>query len=80
MSNTLTGRVKWFDSQKGFGFISAKVNGESKEFFVHFSSIRMDGYKTLLGGETVEFDSEPGKDGKGPCAVNVIRVETAVAA
>ncbi len=60
------GKVKWFNEKKGFGFIE-KNNGD--ELFVHYSSIRLDGYKTLLPGEEVEFDVYEGN--KGPEAQNV---------
>lgn len=64
------GRVKWFNDQKGYGFI-AKEDG-SGDVFVHFSSIHGDGFKTLAEGDTVEFeviDSD-----KGPKAANVVKV------
>lgn len=61
------GTVKWFDTTKGFGFISP-ADG-SKDVFVHHSAISGDGYKTLAEGQAVTFDVEEG--GKGPAAVNV---------
>ena len=60
------GVVKWFNDQKGFGFISAEGGGD---IFVHFSSVKMQGHKTLSEGEKVEFDVE--KSDKGPKATNV---------
>ena len=53
----MTGVVKWFDSKKGYGFIS--VEG-GDDVFVHFSAIRSDGYKTLDEGQKVEFETEHG--------------------
>ena len=49
----MQGKVKWFNAEKGFGFID---RGEGKDVFVHFSQIEQDGYKTLNEGELVEFD------------------------
>lgn len=67
MSNKTTGSVKWFDETKGFGFI-APSDG-SKDVFVHFRAIQIDGFKTLTEGQTVAFNVEQGA--KGPQAVNV---------
>lgn len=63
------GTVKWFNNQKGYGFISDE-NG--KDVFVHFSGLDMEGYKTLEEGQSVEFDVVDGA--KGPQATNVKRV------
>jgi cold shock protein len=63
----VTGTVKFFNSQKGFGFIT--VDG-GKDIFVHFSAIKTDGYKKLQEGDRVTFDIEPGL--KGDQAVNVV--------
>ena len=60
------GTVKWFNGEKGFGFIS-RANGE--DVFVHFSAIVMDGFKTLEEGQQVEFEIVQGD--KGPQATNV---------
>jgi len=61
------GTVKWFNEEKGFGFI--EVVGE-KDIFVHFSSIKKDGFKTLKEGDKVEFEVEDGA--RGPQAANVV--------
>ena len=61
-----TGRVKWFDEKKGFGFIE-RENGN--DVFVHFRAITGDGFKTLTDGQEVHFDVEDGQ--KGPQALNV---------
>ncbi len=65
----MTGKVKWFNAEKGFGFIETE---EGSDVFVHFSAIAMDGYKTLEDGAEVEFDVIEGA--KGPQAVDVKRV------
>lgn len=65
----MQGKVKWFNAEKGFGFIEAE---EGKDVFVHYSAITMDGYKTLEEGAEVEFDVVEGE--KGPQAVDVKRV------
>jgi len=62
------GRVKWFNAEKGFGFIE-RDNGN--DVFVHFSAITMEGFKTLEEGTEVEFDVVEGA--KGPQAANVQR-------
>ena len=62
----MTGKVKWFNVAKGYGFITGD---DGKEVFVHFSAIQVDGYKTLDEGQAVEYEVNDGD--KGPQAVNV---------
>ena len=62
-----TGKVKWFNQEKGFGFITNDEDG--KDIFVHFSAINAEGFKTLEEGQTVEFDIVEGD--RGPQAANV---------
>ncbi|MCB2297623.1 cold-shock protein [Clostridium tagluense] len=64
-----TGIVKWFNSEKGFGFLS--VEGE-EDVFVHFSAIQGDGYKSLEEGQQVQFEITTGA--RGPQASNVTRL------
>jgi len=56
----MIGTVKWFNAEKGYGFISSEG---SEDVFVHFSAIRSDGYRTLAEGQSVEFDVEQGNRG-----------------
>ena len=70
MSNTMTGTVKWFNDEKGFGFITPKDG--SKDVFVHFSAIQSDSFKTLKEGDSVSFSIENGA--KGPAAANVVAI------
>lgn len=65
----VTGKVKWFNNSKGYGFIGQDGGAD---VFVHYSAIQGDGYKTLQEGDTVEFEITQGQ--KGPQAENVIKV------
>lgn len=65
----MTGKVKWFNAEKGFGFI--EVEG-GDDVFVHFSAIQGDGFKTLEEGQDVEFEIVEGD--RGPQAANVVRL------
>ncbi|MFA6709029.1 MAG: cold-shock protein [Fusobacterium sp.] len=60
------GTVKWFNAEKGFGFITSE---EGNDLFVHFSEIKKEGFKTLEEGQAVTFDVKEGQ--KGPQAANV---------
>ena len=64
-----TGTVKWFDAKKGYGFLSDTATKDSKDYFVHFSEIQTNGFKTLEEGQKVEF--EIGEGTKGAVAKNV---------
>ena len=63
-----TGKVKWFNAEKGYGFIEAE---DGTDVFVHFSAINMEGYKVLEEGATVQFEVVDGA--KGPQATNVTK-------
>ena len=65
----MTGKVKWFNAEKGYGFIEREDGGD---VFVHFSAIQVEGYKTLEEGAAVEFDVVDGA--KGPQATNVTKL------
>ena len=69
MSNKMTGLVKWFNADKGFGFISQE-NGT--DVFAHFSKIKSNGFKSLEDGQKVQFDVEQGE--RGLQAVNIIKI------
>jgi len=64
-----TGTVKFFNAEKGFGFISRE---QGDDVFVHFSNIQGDGYKTLEEGQNVEFDVAPGRKGEEAQNVRVV--------
>jgi CspA family cold shock protein len=64
------GRVKWFNPEKGYGFIEREDGGD---VFVHFSAIQMEGFKTLNEGDRVQFDIVEGP--RGPQAANVMKAE-----
>ena len=64
----MVGKVKWFNAEKGFGFIERE---DAADVFVHFSAIQGDGFKTLEEGQTVE--SEITQGNRGPQASNVVR-------
>jgi CspA family cold shock protein len=63
-----TGKIKWFNDQKGFGFIADDQGGE--DVFVHFSAVEMDGFKSLKEGQAVEYEAE--QSAKGMKATKVV--------
>ncbi|MGI6492279.1 MAG: cold-shock protein [Peptococcaceae bacterium] len=65
----MIGKVKWFNPDKGFGFIETEEGGD---VFVHYSSIQSEGFKTLDEGQSVEFDIVQGN--RGPQASNVVKL------
>ena len=65
----MTGKVKWFNAEKGYGFIEREDGGD---VFVHFSAIQSEGFKTLEEGQAVEFDVAQGN--RGEQAANVVRL------
>lgn len=65
------GKVKWFSNAKGYGFI--RTDGLDKDIFVHYSSIKIEGYKSLAEGDEVEFELIEGP--KGPKAENVNKLQ-----
>ncbi len=65
----MTGKVKWFNAEKGYGFIEREEGGD---VFVHFSAIQADGFKTLEEGQAVEFDVVEGP--RGEQAANLVRL------
>jgi CspA family cold shock protein len=74
-----TGTVKWFNNVKGFGFLCPEGGGE--DIFAHYSTIQMDGYRTLKAGQTVGFDVHQGPKGNhasliAPLGLDVISPET----
>lgn len=66
----MTGKVKWFNAEKGYGFIEG---GGGTDIFVHYSAIRMKGFKTLIEGRAVKFDVIQGATGIQ--AINVVQLE-----
>ena len=70
MSNRTQGKVKWFNAEKGYGFITQE-NGE--DLFVHYSEIQGNGYRTLEEGAKVEFEVTQGKKGKQASGVILLK-------
>ena len=69
MSNRQSGTVKWFNDEKGYGFITPESGAD---LFVHYSEIQSSGFRTLNEGDKVEFEITDGKKGKQASAVKVI--------
>ena len=65
----MTGKVKWFNAEKGYGFITTD---EGNDVFVHYSAIKVDGFKTLDEGQAVSFDIT--ESDRGPQASNVVKL------
>lgn len=65
----MQGKVKWFNAEKGYGFIEREDGGD---VFVHYSAIQMEGFKTLEEGQLVEFEIVEGS--RGPQAANVVKL------
>jgi CspA family cold shock protein len=65
----MQGKVKWFNAEKGYGFITSE---DGTDVFVHFSAIQTDGYKSLEEGQDVEFDVTDGD--RGAQAANVVKI------
>ncbi len=70
MSQKVQGKVKWFNENKGYGFI--ECDDGSDDVFLHFSALEQSGFKTIAEDAAVEFDVEPGP--KGPKAANVVQI------
>jgi len=66
-----SGKVKWFNNAKGYGFILAD-NNQEEDLFAHYSAIKSEGYKSLKAGQPVNFETEPGP--KGTHAINIIPI------
>lgn len=69
------GTVKWFNNAKGFGFICPEGGGE--DIFAHYSTIQMDGYRTLKAGQSVRFDVHQGPKGNHASVIFPVEAETA---
>lgn len=75
MKLRMTGRVKWFSNDKGYGFIGFK---ENEDIFVHYSAIDLDGYKTLNEGQMVEFKLIETSKGYQAINVRLLKEQTAI--
>ncbi|RMG73512.1 MAG: cold-shock protein [Chloroflexi bacterium] len=69
MAERITGTVKWFNAEKGYGFISPE---SGDDLFVHYSEIQSSGFRSLEEGATVEFEVTQGRKGKQASSVNVV--------
>lgn len=68
MEGRMNGVVKWFHSSKGYGFI---IGEDNKEYFAHYTKILGEGFKNLLEGQKVTFNSQPSPKGNGTMAVDI---------
>ena len=66
----MTGTVKFFNGERGYGFIQPNEGG--RDVFVHITAVERAGLKSLIEGQRISFDVEPDKKGKGPKAVNLV--------
>ena len=69
-----SGKVKWFNNAKGYGFINE--DGKTEDLFAHYSAIQMEGYKTLKAGQPVNFDIIQGPKGLHAVNIDVVKTET----
>jgi CspA family cold shock protein len=70
LSMAMTGTVKFFNGERGYGFIKPDDGG--RDVFVHITAVERAGLKSLIEGQRISFDVEPDKKGKGPKAVNLV--------
>ncbi len=70
----ISGKVKWFNNAKGYGFVLEE--GKSEDLFAHYSAITMDGYKTLKAGQAVTFEIIQGPKGLHAVNIDVVKAET----
>lgn len=70
-----TGKVKWFNNAKGYGFILPGEEGNGEDLFVHYSSINMDGYRTLKAGQLVNYEILQGPKGLHAININALTEE-----
>ncbi|MCS3512808.1 cold shock domain-containing protein CspD [Pseudomonas grimontii] len=70
----ISGKVKWFNNAKGYGFVLQE--GKSEDLFAHYSAITMDGYKTLKAGQAVTFEIIQGPKGLHAVNIDVVKTET----
>jgi CspA family cold shock protein len=70
LSMVMTGTVKFFNGERGYGFIKPDDGG--RDVFVHITAVERAGLKSLIEGQRISFDVEPDKKGKGPKAVNLV--------
>ena len=68
------GKVKWFNNTKGYGFVN--LHDDTEDYFVHYSSIEMDGYKSLKAGQAVTFDIDASEKGKNAINVKLVSEES----
>ena len=72
MSDRVNGKVKWFSNERGYGFLLVDGDEANNEYFVHFSSIDMEGYKTLKAGQPVVFELKDTDKGVQAVEVNLV--------